>query len=433
MISRDYRHRAASTIGPRECETLASMRCALVLLGTGILLACSDGGTTASGVLGTPHGIVATRGPQYVDLTWTAAENAQSYVIEVDNGTAFVQLATATKTTVRIGASKSFRSIDWYTLRVRAVAGAKKSDPSETVQSAPCDDIFCIDARTKLDASEVLTFTKLDAAVVAVGVRTGSTVAFRSTDGGKTWPESSVAPSKPSIGGTFRVAAARGVALFARGSELLRTADAGTTFTVVDLPSAPPGSNASLWDDGTSFQVVRVSSGNSTLWSSPDGSSWTSAPCATCADAITFGAGKLVGLAYEGLSTQKYWVATAAASAPSQWTNVLQLGVTNTPSGDTLATPLATFAWQANPWHLVRTTDGSQFVDVAGLGNYATVFFDGDRVSAYRALDSSHATSDNGGTSFTPVTIDSGVTRWLRMGDRYVVLGTNGVYGATPL
>ncbi len=408
------------------------MRFAKALLAV-IVVACSGGGSTGSGVLGTPTGVVATRGPQYVDLTWIAAENAQSYVVEVASGTAFVQLATSNKTTVRIGASKTFRSIDWYTLRVRSVSGAKKSDPSETVESAPCDDMFCIDARTKLDASEVLTFTKLDAGVVAVGARAGNTVAFRSTDGGKTWPESTVAPSKPSVGGSFRVAAARGVALFARGAELLRTTDAGTTFTVVDLPSAPAGLNASLWEDGTSFQLVRVGSGSRTLWSSPDGSTWTSAACAACADAVTFGAGKLVGLAYEGLSTQKYWVATAAASTPSQWTNVVQLGVTNTPSGDTLATSLATFAWQSSPWHLVRTTDGSQFTDVPGLGTYATVFFDGDRVNAYRALDGSHATSADGGTSFTPVTVDGGVTRWLRMGDRYVVLGTSGVYGATPL
>ncbi len=408
--------------------------CATILPLLSLVVACSDGGTSTPGVLGTPHGLTATRGPQYVDLSWTAAENAQSYVVEVGNGTSFVQLATSAKTTARVPASKTFRSIDWYTLRVRAVAGAKKSDPSETVESAPCDDLFCIDTRTKLDATGVVTFVKLDAGVVAMGTNAkGETVAFRSTDGGKTWPASTMATSKSTLGGPLRFAAARGVALFARAGELLRTSDAGASFAIADLPSAPPGSAAALWDDGTSFQLVRTASNTRTLWSSPDGVTWTSAPCAACADEATFGSGKLVGLAYEGLSTQKYWVATANAASPTQWANVAQLGVTNTPGGGTLATPAATFAWGATPWHLVRTTDGTQFTDVAGLPTLSTVFFDGDRLFAYTGQTGAHATSTDGGATFTPITVDGDVTRWIRMGDRYAVLGTSGVYGASPL
>lgn len=398
-----------------------------------VLLACSSDGTTSTGSLEAPRDLVAKRGPRYVDLSWTGSAGAQSYVVEVDRGSSFAQLATSTTASVRIDANEtSFSSLDEYTLRVRAIgAAARKSDPSGTVVTAPCDEPFCVDARTNPNLTDI-TIAKLGTNVVALGrAANGNVGAVRTSDGGKTWPASTVADLKPTVGGAYRWAVARGVALFARGGELLRTSDDGATFTVVDLPSAPAGSNDSVWDDGTSFQVVRISGSARTLWTSPDGTTWTSTACPNCAEHVSVGAGSLVGLGYEGISTGKQWVRTAPIANPTQWTNAFQLGVTNTPGGETLGTATAAFAWSVTLPRVVRSSDAITFADVPKLPANASVFSDGTAFAAYVGVGGTHFASTDDGKTFDAIAVDGGVTRWIALGDRYAVVAEGKMlYGA---
>lgn len=115
-------------------------KCFGTLLTFVMLLGCGGGGggDNAGGTVAAPSGLVVQAGTSFdqVDLHWTAAPGATSYTVEVSrSGGSFVAIpgslgAATTATSLTFDAS--FPEAIQVGFRIRAQAGGKSSDPSNT-------------------------------------------------------------------------------------------------------------------------------------------------------------------------------------------------------------------------------------------------------------------------------------------------------------
>lgn len=162
-----------------------------------------------------------------------------------------------------------------------------------------------------------------------VALREGSTTVLRSTDGGKTWAQST--PLTGSTGSWRAVAYGGGVWVGVAFTSPFanRSTDNGVTWAA---PSTPPASNG--WTDvayGGGLFVAVANDGASRVSTSPDGDVWTArtAAAAISWQGVAYGNGLFVAVGAGGIMTSADGITWVSRTPPPGLTDFRSVGYTN--------------------------------------------------------------------------------------------------------